>query len=100
MFDLSLLASLPDYEGRGGNPYVYAHYHVPDDAFSFYVLGATRAAQGYLVGGFLLASEREHDWGFVLLRPETLERLAGGRLVRDDSFAPGYLTDVVPLPWD
>lgn len=80
-------------------PMVYGHFLVPDYAWSYYVTEGQRSGRDYAFFGFLLGGEDEQDWRWSTQRLSDLERLVEGRVVRDDSFRPGRLTDVVVLPF-
>jgi hypothetical protein len=71
---------------------------VPDHAWSYYATEGQRHGQDYIFFGFLLGGEEEKDWGWRTERLSDLERLLHGCVVRDETFTPGRLTEVVMLP--
>ena len=93
----SLRAVLPSIDDVVGlsEPFVYAHYCVPDGAWSYYVTGGQPAANDYDLFGFLIGSEHDKDWTWQQLHLSDLERR---KATLDHTFQPGNLTDVIPLP--
>ena len=80
---------------------MYAHYHVPDKAWAYYVTEGEPVNDDYEFFGFLLAGEEEQDWNWRSLRLAALEQtVSGGSVVRNERFINGRLTDVVVLPYN
>lgn len=81
-------------------PMVYAHFMVPDYAWSYYVTEGERHGGDYTFFSFLLGGEDEKYWRWSTERLSDLERLLDGLVVRDETFILGRLTDVVVLPYN
>lgn len=95
----SSVAAAPTGRTRpGGGANRVRSYLIPDRPWSFYVTEGQPHGQDYTFFGFLLASENEDDWRWSTKQLSSLERIVAGRVVRDETFTPGRLTDVVILP--
>lgn len=82
------------------DPIVYAKFYVPDYAWSYHPMEGSRQGNEYTFYGFMLGSADDADWKFSHLKLSTLERILEGRVIRDEQFVPGALTDTVRLPLD
>lgn len=94
----SLRSSLPSIDSVVGcaEPWVYAHYTIPDRDWSYYVTGGQPVPPSdYAFWGFLMTSIQEEDWAWREVTLRTLETLAA---TLDTTFTPGPLTDTVHLP--
>ena len=78
-------------------PMLYSRYHVPDEAWQFFVAEGEPAGADYLFFGLLMASEDEDDWNWVELPLSKLVTVPGTRL--DDEFRPATFPDAVPYPY-
>ena len=85
-------------QAEDAEPMVYGHFMVPDHPWSYYVTEGERHGAEYTFFGFLLSSEQDKEWRWTTQRLSDLERIFDQLLIRDETFIPGRLTDVVVLP--
>jgi len=65
--------------GKSIEPMLYVRYHVPDEAWQYFVAEGEPAGGDYLFLGFLMASEEKADWNWVELPLEELITMPGAR---------------------
>jgi len=78
-------------------PMLYARYHVPDEAWQFFVAEGEPAGTDHIFSGLLMASEDEADWNWVEMRLSELITVPGARL--DGEFTAAPFPDAVPFPF-
>lgn len=78
-------------------PMLYARYHVPDEAWQFFVAEGEPAGADYFFFGLLMADEDEADWNWVEVRLSELMKVPG--VMRDAEFIPATFPDAVSFPY-